>query len=186
MRHKQQWRCSPGLIRALPLLRLQDRGNFCERQAVVTHPLFLGAVELDSPDDGAPLAELVDPVVEGGLGDDDHVRAMDAAVLVQVAQQRDCLQSLAQALQQGSASQHLCSWRLPWFSWRPGSVMGHDIHRARNCCRPIVWHTISLAITMGNTVEREREYQAADMCRLFMSESQAVMEHSPSHRPGCR
>ena len=64
---------------------------------MLTHPLFLGAVELDSPDDGAPLPELVDPVVQGGLGHDDHVGPVDAAVLMQVAQQRDRLQGLAQA-----------------------------------------------------------------------------------------
>ena len=70
---------------------------------MLTHPLFLGAMEFDSPDDGAPLPELVDPVVQGGLGHDDHVGPMDAAVLVQVAQQGDCLQGLAQALQPGSS-----------------------------------------------------------------------------------
>jgi hypothetical protein len=61
-------------------------------------------MELDSPDDGAPLPELVDPVVQRGLWHDDHVRAMDAAVLVQVAQQGDCLQRFAQALQPGQSS----------------------------------------------------------------------------------
>ena len=63
-----------------------------------THALLLVAVELDRAHDGAPLAELVHPVVQRGLGHDDHVRAGDAAVLVQVAQQRDRLQRLAEAL----------------------------------------------------------------------------------------
>lgn len=64
-----------------------------------THPLFLIAMELDSPDDRAPLLELVDPVVQRGLGDDNHVGAVDASVLMQVPQQGDGLQSLAQSLQ---------------------------------------------------------------------------------------
>ena len=52
-------------------------------------------MELDSPDDRAPLLELVDPVVQRGLGDNDHVGPADASVLMQVAQQRDCLQRFA-------------------------------------------------------------------------------------------
>lgn len=44
-------------------------------------------MEFDGADDGAPLAELVDPVVQGGLGHDDHVGPVDATVLVQVPQQ---------------------------------------------------------------------------------------------------
>ena len=55
-------------------------------------------MELDRADDGAPLAELIHPVVQRGLGHDDHMRPGDAAVLVQVAQQRDRLQRLAEAL----------------------------------------------------------------------------------------
>jgi hypothetical protein len=55
-------------------------------------------MELDSPDDGTPLSELIDPIVERGLWHDNHVRAMDAAVLMKVAQQRDGLQRLPKAL----------------------------------------------------------------------------------------
>jgi len=57
-------------------------------------------MEFDSPNDGAPLPELIDPIVQGGLGHNDHVWAMNATVLLQVAQQRDRLQGLAQPLQQ--------------------------------------------------------------------------------------
>lgn len=56
-------------------------------------------MELDSSDDRAPFLELIDPVVQGGLGDDDHVGAVDAPVLMQIPQQGDGLQSLAQSLQ---------------------------------------------------------------------------------------
>ncbi len=44
-------------------------------------------MKLDSPDDRTPFLELIDPVVQSGLGDDDHVRTAYASVLVQVAQQ---------------------------------------------------------------------------------------------------
>ena len=37
------------------------------------HPLFLGPMELDNPQHRAPLPELVDPVVQSGLGHNDHV-----------------------------------------------------------------------------------------------------------------
>lgn len=67
------------------------------------HPLLRVAVELDRLDDGAPAPELVQPVVQRGLGHDDHVRPRDAAELAQVAQQRDGLQRLAQALRGGVA-----------------------------------------------------------------------------------
>ena len=64
----------------------------------LAYPLILVAMELDHTQNGAPLSELVHPVVQGGLGHNDHVRARDASELMQVPQQRDCLQGLAQAL----------------------------------------------------------------------------------------
>lgn len=38
-----------------------------------THPLFLGTMELDNTQHWAPLPELIDPVVQCGLGHNDHV-----------------------------------------------------------------------------------------------------------------
>jgi hypothetical protein len=73
--------------------------------SLVSHPLLLVAMELDRAQHRAPLAELVHPVVQRGLRHDDHVRALDAAELVQVAQQRDRLQRLAQALRRTRAPQ---------------------------------------------------------------------------------
>ena len=55
-------------------------------------------MELHSSNDGAPLLELIDPVVQRRLGYNDHVRAMDTSVFMQIAQQRDGLQRLSQAL----------------------------------------------------------------------------------------
>ena len=48
-------------------------------------------MELDDAQDRAPLPELVHPVVQGGLGHDDHVGAGDTPELVQVPQQGDGL-----------------------------------------------------------------------------------------------
>lgn len=104
--YKHHWHCIPALVGNV--LHMADRDDICGQQTMRAYALFLGAMEFDSPDDGAPPPELIDPVVQGGLGHNDHVWAMDASVLVQVAQQRDCLQSLAQALRYSSASQDLC------------------------------------------------------------------------------
>ena len=60
--------------------------------------LILGAMELDNPEDWAPLPELVHPVVRGGLGHNDHVGTRDAPELVEVSQQGNGLKGLAQAL----------------------------------------------------------------------------------------
>ena len=38
-----------------------------------TYPLLLVAMELDDTEDRAPLPKLIDPVVKGGLGHNDHV-----------------------------------------------------------------------------------------------------------------
>ncbi len=55
-------------------------------------------MELDNPEDWAPLPELVHPVVQGGLGHNNHVGTRDAPELVEVSQQRNGLKGLAQAL----------------------------------------------------------------------------------------
>ena len=62
------------------------------------HPLILIAMELDNPEDRAPLPKLIHPVVQGGLGHNDHVGTRDAPELVEVPQQGNGLQGLAQAL----------------------------------------------------------------------------------------
>ena len=69
-------------------------------------------MELGCPKNGAPLPELVHPVVQRRLGHNDNVGPSDAAVLMQVAQQGDGLQRLAQTLQ-GHALQSGLGWRLP-------------------------------------------------------------------------
>lgn len=56
-------------------------------------------MELDRAQRWAPALELVDPVVQCGLWHNDHVWAVDATEFMQVTQQRDRLQRLAQALQ---------------------------------------------------------------------------------------
>eukprot|EP00982_Pelagococcus_subviridis_P008782 30871-Pelagococcus_subviridis.AAC.16 len=60
-------------------------------------PLFRVAVELKRADHRAPPLELVHPVPQRGLRDDDHVRSRDPSVLAQVSQQRDRLQRLPEA-----------------------------------------------------------------------------------------
>ena len=76
------------------------------RDQPAAYPLLGVADELGGPQDGAPPLELVHPVVQRALGHDDHVRPRDTPVLVQVAQQRDCLQGLAQALRSFTAVTH--------------------------------------------------------------------------------
>ena len=61
-----------------------------------TLALFPGAVQLLGADHGAPLFELAQPVAQRRLGHDDEVRPRDAAHLVEVAQDGDRLQGLAQ------------------------------------------------------------------------------------------
>ncbi len=56
-------------------------------ESVCAYSLILVAMELDGTDARAPLAKLVDPVVQSGLGHNDHVGAMDAAVLLKIPQQ---------------------------------------------------------------------------------------------------
>jgi len=60
--------------------------------------LILVAMELDNPEDWAPLPELIHPVVQGGLGHNDHVGTRDAPELMEVSQQGNGLKGLAQAL----------------------------------------------------------------------------------------
>ena len=45
------------------------------------YPLLLVAMELDGPEAGAPLAELVHPVVQCGLGHNHQMRPLDAPEL---------------------------------------------------------------------------------------------------------
>lgn len=52
---------------------------------------LLVAVELEDVDRGAPPPELVVPVREGRLGGNHEVLAVDVAVVLQVAEQRDSL-----------------------------------------------------------------------------------------------
>eukprot|EP00968_Pinguiococcus_pyrenoidosus_P021741 scaffold2908_cov257-Pinguiococcus_pyrenoidosus.AAC.2 len=59
--------------------------------------LFSGAVEADHAKRRTPPRELVHPVAEGGLGDQDDVRASDVLVLHHVAQDADRLQRLAES-----------------------------------------------------------------------------------------
>ena len=54
----------------------------------------LGAVEPERTEGGAPALELVEPVRQGALGDEDDVRAADPLVLVHVGQHADALQGL--------------------------------------------------------------------------------------------
>lgn len=90
-----------------------------------TYPLFLGAMKFDSPDGWAPLTELIDPIVQGGLGHNDHVWAMNATVLLQVAQQRDRLQGLAQPLQQIFVPQLSTIFVWYWFRELPEDRAAH-------------------------------------------------------------
>ena len=63
-----------------------------------TYPLLLVAMELDTLDGGAKALELIHPVVQGGLGHNDKVRARNPTVLIQVSHQADGLQGLAKSL----------------------------------------------------------------------------------------
>lgn len=56
----------------------------------------LSAVEPKRAESGAPALELVEPVGQGALGDEDDVRAADPLVLVHVGQHADALQRLAE------------------------------------------------------------------------------------------
>jgi len=58
-------------------------------------------VELDRPDAGHEALELVHPVAQRRLGHQHQVGALDAAVLVEVRQEGDGLERLAQALRSG-------------------------------------------------------------------------------------
>ena len=52
--------------------------------------------ETDCPDGRTPPLELVHPVSQGGLGDQDHVGTIDVPQVLHVAQQGDGLKGLAQ------------------------------------------------------------------------------------------
>lgn len=45
----------------------------CKHGGMAAYPLLLVAMKLDNSQNGAPLPELIDPVVKGGLGHNHHV-----------------------------------------------------------------------------------------------------------------
>ena len=59
--------------------------------------LVLGALQDEHVNVGSPLLELLQPVVQGGLGDDDQMRTQHGPKMAQIANQRDSLQSLPQS-----------------------------------------------------------------------------------------
>jgi len=60
--------------------------------------LLLSAAKDDDVHVRRPLPELVSPVLEGGLGNDDEVGRRDVAVVFEVGEKGDCLKSFAEAL----------------------------------------------------------------------------------------
>ena len=85
------------------------------------YPLVLVAMELDGPQDWAPLFELVHPVVQGRLGHNHQVRAADAAELLEVAEQRNGLQRLPQPL--GKATFQVATFKSQTQMWLPGMLV---------------------------------------------------------------
>ena len=86
-------------------LVLDDDGLRVQRQRVRfqlgnsgTYPLLLAAAEHDDVEAGDPLLELAVPVVERALRHNDEVRALDALEELEVAEERDRLQRLAESL----------------------------------------------------------------------------------------
>ena len=55
-------------------------------------PILLGTVELDDAESRTPPLELVHPVGQGGLGNNDQMRTLDVEVLVLVGQDGDALE----------------------------------------------------------------------------------------------
>jgi hypothetical protein len=65
-----------------------------------SYPLFLITMEFHSSDDWTPFPEFIDPVMQSGFRDDNHVWSLDAPVLMQVTQQGYCLKCFSQSLQE--------------------------------------------------------------------------------------
>lgn len=63
-----------------------------------TYTLLLATTKHDDVESGNPALKLASPVVEGRLGDDDEVRAVDAAVELEVPKESDGLESLSESL----------------------------------------------------------------------------------------
>lgn len=57
-------------------------------------------MKLHGSDDWAPLPEFIDPIMQRGLRDNDHVWASNTAILMQVTQKGYGLKSLSQTLHQ--------------------------------------------------------------------------------------
>mmetsp|Transcript_28915 Transcript_28915/g.83963 ORF Transcript_28915/g.83963 Transcript_28915/m.83963 type:complete len:731 (+) Transcript_28915:2411-4603(+) len=60
-------------------------------------PILLGTMELDDAEGRAPPLELVHPVRQGGLGNDDQMRTLNVEILILVGQDGDTLERLSQA-----------------------------------------------------------------------------------------
>lgn len=63
-----------------------------------TYALLLSTAKHDDVEPRDPSLELASPVVQSALRDDDEMRAMDAAVELEVAEEGDRLESLAESL----------------------------------------------------------------------------------------
>lgn len=62
------------------------------------YPLISVSYQADCAEGRHPSLELIHPVVESGLGHQNHVRTGDVSVVLHITQQRDGLQSLPQTL----------------------------------------------------------------------------------------
>ena len=61
---------------------------------------LLGPSEDDGLEVGCPLLKLALPVAQSGLRDDDEVRTLDTMVVLEVGEERNGLQCLAETLEQ--------------------------------------------------------------------------------------
>lgn len=79
------------------------------------HPLFPVSYEADSSERGDPAIKLVHPVIQRGLGNQNHVRPGDVPVVFHVAEERNGLQSLSETLRrkQERRERFLCSFTEP-------------------------------------------------------------------------
>jgi hypothetical protein len=69
------------------------------KQEVQTHSIVLRTLQDDSLEARDPFVELPLPVLERRFRDDDEMRARDAEVELEVAEERDCLERLSETLQ---------------------------------------------------------------------------------------
>ena len=109
------------------------------------YPLLLVAVELDGPQDWAPLFKFVHPVVQGRLGHNHQVRAADAAELLEIAEQGNGLQRLPQSL--GKVTFQVVTFKPQTQTWLPGMLVGMlgalTISSARMPLMPLSYRWIS-------------------------------------------